>query len=432
MLLAKNIFSFKYWKVRKQLLYQSEVFCMAPWVHQYMFPDGRVYPCCLSAQELDENLGDLSKGDTLEEIWNNERTVQLRVNMINGIKSKICDGCYKYEKLGKESSRLEFNKMYSHHFEIVYQSMNTDGVLPKYDLKSLDFRFSNICNLKCRSCSHYFSSKWFEESNILGNTSGQSKSIIRPVEDIESLWNQVKKGLGGLERIHFAGGEPLMMEEHYLILEHLIQEGKTNVFITYNTNFAEFSFKQYDVVQLWKKFRYVTVLASLDAMGEKGEYMRKGLDWNKVIENRKRLQKEAPHVKFQLTPTVSNMNVLHLPDFYEEWYKNGWIGETDINVYVLFEPYFYNVATLPDDLKLKVENRYHKFFEDNNKRFSKSTSDYLRNQFQVVLTHMRHPKEEKPLDYYNGHDFTSYNRVLDNLRGEDFQKVFPELKDLYH
>lgn len=82
----KDYFSLRFWSKRRELLHTSDVFCMAPWVHQYMFTDGKVFPCCISAHDIDENLGDLRKGETLPEIWNNEKTATLRKNMVNGQK----------------------------------------------------------------------------------------------------------------------------------------------------------------------------------------------------------------------------------------------------------------------------------------------------------------------------------------------------------
>lgn len=399
---------------------------MAPWVHQYMFPDGKMFPCCQSAEDLSVNLGSLSSGQTLRDIWNSEASKELRRNMLAGKHSKICEGCYKYQSLGKKSSRQEFNEKFAQNFDVVLDT-NEDGSLDNFDLKSFDYRFSNICNLKCRSCSHHFSNKWFEESKIIGTASGSEKSIIYPVDHVGTLWEQIKPTLNGIEAIHFAGGEPLKMEEHYRILERLIEIGNTKVLLTYNTNFSDFKYKDKDVLELWRHFKHVSLLASLDASGKRGELMRKGLQWENVVENRKRLLKETPHVLFKLTPTVSIMNVLHLPDFYEEWLELKLIQAKEIIAYLLFEPYFYNIVNLPADYKRKVEDRYQAFFEKNKQRFSKSDSDYVNGQFAVVLNQMHQEVKEMPKGYYNGHDFKSYNAILDGTRNESFYEVFPEL-----
>jgi organic radical activating enzyme len=429
--IIRQTLSFKSERRRRHelLLQQSEIFCMAPWVHQYMFPDGRVFPCCIAAQDINNPLGNLSKGETLEQIWNSNQTKALRMAMLQGKKTSLCENCYKYQDLGKKSSREEFNEMFSHHIDLVDKT-GEDGNLEEFSLKFIDFRFSNICNLRCRTCSHHFSNKWFEESKLMGFTTGSDRSIIYPVKDIEELWQHVEPILDGLERVHFAGEEPLVMEEHFRILQHLIARKKNDVQLTYNTNFADFKYKQYDVFELWSKFKNVTVLASLDAMGERGEYMRKGINWATVKENRFRLMTETPHIQFKIIPTVSIMNVLHLPDFYLDWLGKGFLGPRDINVYLLFEPYFYNIITLPVEIKEQVLVRYNIFYNSQLFMLSKADKEYVVEQFNIVLKHMMNDPEKMPEDYYSGHTFKTYNGFLDLHRKESFADVFPELRGL--
>jgi MoaA/NifB/PqqE/SkfB family radical SAM enzyme len=334
--------------------------------------------------------------------------------------------------LGKVSSRQEFNEMFKHHSNLVTESDNT-GYVKDFDLKFVDYRFSNICNLTCRICSPHFSSKWHADAISLEIISpSQTTSLIRPTSNIGSLWGQLVSLLDGLERIHFAGGEPLMMEEHYRILEYLISKEKTDVMITYNTNFSELVYKRWDVIEFWKHFKHISVCASLDGMGRRGELMRKGIKWDIVEGNRKRMLNEVPHASFQLTPTVSVMNVLHLPDFFIDWIEKGLLQPEELNIYLLFEPYFYNIVNLSIDLKEKVHKKYTDFFNQYvHVNFEKNKADYVHAQFNTVLTHMHSSKEFKPEGIaYGQFSFASYNKKLDELRNENFIEVFPELKSI--
>ncbi len=417
------------------LLNKSKVFCMAPWVHQYIFPEGKVFPCCISAHNLNDYIGDLSKGETLEQIWNSEKTTKIRSNMLCEKKSDLCKLCYQYEALNKKSSRQEFNENFAHH---INQAVATKpgSKVEGFNIRSIDFRFSNICNLTCRICSPVFSSKWHNEGVETGVTDknwNTGKSIIYPVKDIEELWLQVEPLLSGLESIHFAGGEPLMMEEHYRILNYLIANRKTDVRISYNTNFSELRYKRYDVLELWKQLKNVSVCASLDGMGKKGELMRSGISWIKVEENRKRMLLETPHVSFQLTPTVSILNVLHLPDFFSNWIDRGLMKAKEINIYLLFEPYFYNIINLPEQVKVQVERKYEDFITNYvRKKLEPAEALYVEEQFKMVLNHMRSASEFKPAnDAYMQFSFNSYNQALDNLRNENTIEVFPELEAVF-
>ena len=95
-----------------------------------------------------------------------------------------------------------------------------------------------------------------------------------------------------VEYIHFAGGEPLITDEHYKVLEKLIERGRTDITIRYSTNFNQLKYKKYDVIEMWKHFKHIQLMTSLDDYGDRYNYIRNGGEWNNVIENYKKL-KEA-------------------------------------------------------------------------------------------------------------------------------------------
>lgn len=414
----------------KELLEQSDVFCMAPWVHLHMAPQGQVFPCCISAHYLQESPGHLRE-NTLEEIWNSGKMKEIRRNMLAGKKSKLCELCYQYQEIGKKSPRHDFNEEFGKHFSLVRKHTRPDGHLDKYELKYIDFRFSNLCNFKCRICSHHFSTSWWQDAKDMGMYLPESGRLIVPVDSPEDLWKQITPILPHLEKIHFAGGEPLIMEEHYRILKYFAEHNMFHVKLSYNTNFSETRYKDSDAITMWKQFRQVLVAASLDGMGARGEYMRKGQKWDQVLKNRRRMLAECPHVRFQLTPAVGVLNVLHMPDFFREWVDEGLMQPEDLNLYMVFEPDFYNIQRLPDDFKRKVEQKYQQFYEDYVSRFLPKTREYVLGQFNQVLSHMNKPSQFLPdKATYHNHTFRSYNLTLDELRRESFTETFPELAEL--
>jgi sulfatase maturation enzyme AslB (radical SAM superfamily) len=151
----------------------------------------------------------------------------------------------------------------------------------------------------------------------------------RTEDDIEQ---QMQEHIPYLEQVYFAGGEPLIMKEHYTLLEKLIDAGKTDVRIQYNTNFSELRFKDKHVFEYWKHFKNVSVGASLDASGARAELMRKGTDWQQTVDNRQRMMEEVPHVDFYVSATVSTMNVLHVLDFHKAWTELGLIRAKDFKI----------------------------------------------------------------------------------------------------
>jgi len=143
----------------KFLLSESKVFCMYPWIHLHAFPTGDAHPCCYS--EMAHLIGDTKK-NTLKEIWNDKPMRDLRIRMLNEQPSGACKKCYEQESMGFFSGRQSANKHHGHHVNRVQETKET-GQLDKFEMTYWDIRFSNLCNLKCRSCGHIFSSQWYQD-----------------------------------------------------------------------------------------------------------------------------------------------------------------------------------------------------------------------------------------------------------------------------
>ncbi|MBK8698389.1 MAG: twitch domain-containing radical SAM protein [Saprospiraceae bacterium] len=250
---VKNIFLFfKKWAPKpieaEQLLQHSKVFCMAPWVHLHALPDGKVYTCGMAATHTNHSIGDVHKNKDLSKAWNSYAMKRIRRNMLTGQASASCKNCYEYEQLCNSSERLQFNQDFKHHVGRVL-STSFWGGLSETSILHLDIRFSNQCNLKCRICNASASSAWREEAIQMGYIQDHFPNVVRATNDEASFWKLYVKLLPHIEKIHFAGGEPLLMEEHYKTLEHLIAIGKTDTHISYNTNFSTLRFRQWASVE---------------------------------------------------------------------------------------------------------------------------------------------------------------------------------------
>jgi MoaA/NifB/PqqE/SkfB family radical SAM enzyme len=407
---------------REALLAGSDVFCMAPWAHLHVLTTGEVFPCCMAAHDPRNAVGNLRQGDTLETAWNSEPMRALRRRMLAGEPSALCDRCYRTEEAGQRSWRTSELRQLAHHFDAVGTTDPT-GRLPGMDVPYLDVRFSNVCNLSCRICSPHLSSSWHRDGVRLGMVEPGQPAIVRATEDPEELWRQIEPLLPRCERFHFAGGEPLLMEEHYRVLERLLELGRHEVRLSYNTNLSRLSLGRRDVVELWKRFPHIYLQASLDGAGSRGEYMRKGVHWAEVVENRRRMQRECPHVRFLLLPTVSIMNVLHLPDFHREWVEAGLIGPSDIQINLLFDPRLYNIRGLPPHLKARVDARYRAVIDGWLAGLGPGLEE-TKEYYESVLRYM-HAE-----DWDVGADFARFTAALDHLRNERFASVFPEIAEM--
>jgi hypothetical protein len=240
--------------------------------------------------------------------------------------------------------------------------------------------------------------------------------------DEDAFWQSYTSLLGDVKRLHFAGGEPLFMDEHYKALEHLISIGKTDVTLSYNTNFSTLRYKKYDVVSMWNKFETVDVWASLDGMGAQGDYQRKGQKWEKIEENIRTIQRDCTSLLFGVNVTVSMLNILHIPDFYRYMVEQKLVEPQRLNLYLLFDPSYMNITNLP----LAIKQKAIKQFEALDRDFLNTlpNPEHIRNHIAAVVNFMM-GEQGNELD-----SFRHWIGAVDHVRNEDFIATFPELASL--
>lgn len=400
--------------LEKERLIESDTFCILPWIHLHGWPTGEAYPCCVAVESLP--LGNL-KTSSMEEIWNSPNMKTMRQNMLENKTCKECQRCYNDEKHGLFSMRNSSNKHFGHYIKEV-KDENAD-----FKIRYWDVRFSNICNFKCRYCGPNFSSNWWEDKAALygAETIGHNK-FLHAGKDKEDIWNQMQAHLPYIEQIYFAGGEPLIMEEHYRLLKWLVENNRTDVRLIYNTNFSELTFKKQNVLEWWEKFDSVSVGASLDAMGARAEYMRKGTIWADIENNRKQMLEVCPNVDFYISATVSIYNAIHITDFHKDWINKGFIKPQDFNINVLNSSVYYRCDVLPQKYKDIASKKIIEMI------------DYLKDKDQLTRATTGY---KGLLNFLNGTDnsrllinFFEINNSLDTLRKEKFEDVFPEYGDL--
>ena len=390
----------------------------------HAFPDGRTYPCCLA--DYWHPVGDLRK-NTMAEVWNQDGYKTIRKNMLEDKSCKECTKCYEQEENGFFSMRNEANRNQGHFINDV-ELTNGDGTHPEFKIRYWDIRFSNLCNFSCRTCGPIFSSNWYNDHvkmydrkpDVLGR---EMLRVEYAAGDEETIQKQMEPHIPNLEQVYFAGGEPLIMKEHYFLLDKLLEQDKTDCRLVYNTNFSEMRFKDKHVFDYWKKFETVNVGASLDASGARAELIRKGTDWKQAVDNRRRMMTEVPHVDFYVSATISAMNVLHVLDFHREWVDLGLIEPKDFNINICQSPEWYRIDIFPEWFKQEVIiPAYQKHIEwlDPQDKLRRATVG-----FQSILNFLTANDRN---DLWPR--FVQEIKTLDDLRGENFWTTFPEFDKL--
>jgi radical SAM protein with 4Fe4S-binding SPASM domain len=403
------------------LLKDSKTFCIYPWIHLHAYPTGEAYPCCHAEMGVGQ-VGNCRE-NTLKEIWNSPKQRQLRQDMLTETKNPACQRCYEQEESGFFSGRRSANKHHGHHVGRVLTT-KPNGHVDHFGMTYWDIRFSNLCNLSCRSCGHIFSSSWYQDqAQLAGPAWSLNNSALNIAgRNKDDMWSQLQPHLDYVEQIYFAGGEPLMMEEHYRILDELERRGRFNVRLIYNTNFTHTKLKDREVFDYWRRFESVAVGASLDAMGPRAEYIRRGTDWHTVERNRRAMLEQCPNVDFYISPTLSILNALHLPDFHRTWVEKGLLKAQDLNVNILQDPAYLRIDIATPEYKQQIEEKYqeHLSWLRNRDQLNRATVG-----FESAINFLKATDNSQLLP-----KFWVKTQELDRIRKENVLETIPELKAL--
>ena len=395
----------------------NKAFCVLPWVHLYIEPSGDVFTCCLKDEKA-QPLGNINE-QAVSDVWNSEGLKQVRLDFLNGKKrADICNLCYQQEASGSFSHRVHYNQKFLPLVEEQIHSLTKeDGHFDQFKLFYWDFRFSNICNLKCRTCGPIYSSSWYSDAKELGSYD-PSKKLLDRKDKFEFLTHHIEH----VEEIYFAGGEPLLMEEHYKILNLLLEKNRLNVKLSYNSSCNNINYKGQSITEYWKHFTNVVLSPSIDHFGKKSEIMRSGSRWDDVVNNIKKIQQETPHVFIHPTITVSNMNILDLPEVLLEFDREGLINldnQDKLTFNILRTPEYFHVGMLSDDLKIKAIYKL------------KSFEAFLKEKRNIKLQDFSSIYAALGIDFgQEKKNFLDITSKLDSLRGENFFETFSELKNL--
>jgi MoaA/NifB/PqqE/SkfB family radical SAM enzyme len=336
-----------------------EKICILPWISVETSPIGSARPCCLAKDEIPyfdeqgfEHKFNL-KTHTLEEIYHSPYMQDLRRDFLNGEKPATCQRCWDEEAAGRVSKRMNSRIRLKEYYDNVdWNNLNPD------QLWFIDLKLGNICNLKCRICGSWSSSKWAkEEIDYIPGIDRKTHLAYKFLQDgawpreSEVFWDNLKTLLPNIKYFEFTGGEPFLIEQHFELLRYAVEQGYSkNIEIHYNTNGTVFP----EQAELWNKFKHVEIAFSIDNVGARFEYERYGADWQEVQENiAKFTEMRSNKISTQLCTTMNIQNVYYLPELCD------WIStQTFDHVYfnMLHDPWHMCIGRMtPDAQKLVID-----------------------------------------------------------------------------
>ena len=401
---------------KDHLLNESKVFCMFPWVHLNVTPKGDIYPCC--SNNYTEPFGN-TKNTSLKDAFNNPQMKQIRLNMLNDTPSKICEFCYKHEQAGPYSFRNYSKEHFAKHFDEIVPTTKEDGTVDDFKMRYFDIRFSNICNFKCRTCGSEFSSQWGAE---MRKHHDKNHPIIIHADEKGNLLREVLDQVEHIDLAYFAGGEPLITDEHYVILEEMIRKGRTDITLRYNTNASNIKYKDYDLLDLWKHFKKVELSCSLDHYGARAEWLRHGTDWEKVENNLQEFRK-LDYVHFQINTVFSIFNYMTIGEFFDYLISKNLVRENDWynSLYLAVHPSYYSAKSLPVEYKKEAEARANEFISRRQEKYP-TVARLVRDAVNFA--------NESNTWQENKDTFFKHTLSIDRIRQESFYQTFPELNKL--
>ena len=379
---------------------------MFPWIHMMFTPNSEMYPCCL--------LGDMNpfvsnvKEQSFLELTNSKKMKELRLKMLADEPSKYCETCYKSEKYSANSFRTSSFE-YESEFENIVSSTNSDGSLDNFKMLYVDVRLSNKCNFKCRMCGSLFSSSWAEENGNEFPIISANKSIV----------NKIIEQIPNIKVVYFAGGEPLLMNEHFILLEKIIESGRSvDIKLRYNSNMSTIKYKKKNIIDLWNQYKEVQFYASIDHYGSRAEYIRHGTKWQVVCKNIKQLQKLS-NINIDYNVTVTNFSFLTLINFIHYMINERLFTKTtNITFTACQNPEHFSPCVLPMSFKNKVKDKFY-----TEASIWKKEGYYFANNLYSLLD------LAYSVDLWKKQKINFLNQVdsRDAIRNENLYNVFPEL-----
>ena len=294
--------------------------CMLPWISIETSPLGTTRPCCLANEEITDEYGkkyDLNETN-LEIVYHSKYMKDLRQQFRSGFKPNTCSRCWEEEDAGRVSKRINSQIR----LKELYKQVDWDNDDPD-QLWFVDLKLGNICNLKCRICGSWSSSKWAEEEMAYLEPGRNKKEHIAYTwlkqgawpRKTTTFWDNLRELLPNIKYFEFTGGEPWLIQEHWDLLAYAVKQGYSkNIDIHYNTNATQWPGSN---IELWDHFGRVDIAFSIDNVGDRFEYERYGAKWklaNDIIDDVHAARGLGANITTQLCFTINIQNVYYLDE----------------------------------------------------------------------------------------------------------------------
>ena len=376
-------------KTRFKLFKQTKHFCAAPWNLLYVNTDGTIKTCTRGS-----TYGDLTN-NTIEEIVSNNKYKTLRKEILKDTITENCKKCLSFENI---TDAGKFNSLRNLYNELSIKSSVDHTDVSQFKLAALDLHWSSLCDLKCVTCWHGQSSSIAREQNMPVRHT--------PPAVANKLIDYVVKNQNELKEIYMSGGEPALIKYNLKLLQQI--EKRPDLLIRVNSNMQW----QQDntIIREILKFPNVMFTCSIDGIGEKFNYIRRGGNWHKTLDNIKFLQAQN-NVEIRINTVFFVLTAQELPEIIDYFMQE--IGALDhtINQVTMGQEKL-RCRNLPTQIKIQVKNK----LEDYLVKYSDNLN--ISGNLKNCLLELEHDSVD---------DYKQYFDDIDLLQGSNWRNLYPEL-----
>jgi len=411
---------------------ENKTFCVLPWIHFAIKPDGLSKPCCRfqtwdagnGVSEEQRNWHELDHNIVgTQAVVNSNQFEEIRQVMLKGKKVSGCWKCYKEEEHAGYSMRTAYNEM--------YPAIDVN----KPALKYLEVSFGNYCNLSCRTCNSGLSTTWYDDDKKLEGVYDTVEAFPKII-DIPFSWNT--EDFNSIEEIKFVGGEPMLNPNFPKFLETVLATGRgkdITLIIFSNTSW----FPKDKTIELLKKFKKVYIWMSIDSYGSRNDYIRNKSQWSVVDSCAQKwldLEKDTGTIGTVLTPTLNFLNIFSIDKLIDWWLDNRKkrnlnflsrhsIDERynggDIVFSSVYHPEEYSLKNVPN--KKELINKFKHKQALSIKGCDKNEVFVISRMYSKIIR-MLHKDLDADVDLI---PIIQHTKDLDLLRSQDFKTTLPEV-----
>lgn len=347
-------------------------FCVLPWFGREISWDNNQTHCCLLPKHYD-----------IESI---------KSQMLNGQRPAECQKCWNLEDQGIPSDRQMKNSALDWYWDKDLQFIEQEARAGDSKIRMLKLLTSYTCNATCVSCNEHSSSSWYDL---------KKRHLTVPIQNYKFVdldWVKQQVDFKELVCLSLIGGEPLYEKKNFDLLEHMIELGNDQVFLSIVTNGSvALTDRQKSVLS---RFKNVNFCMSIDGTGPVFEYVRYPLKWAQ-LENNLKFFKEVTDNN-SVSYTISNLNILNHNETV------AWFNENNLPIGFnpIYHPAWLQPRALPESIKDVLKQRL-------------NAVDYD--------TYIGQHTEQ---DQANFQKFLTEIALQDSMKGVNYRDYLPELANL--